>query len=332
MQQHHLRAAALAALCLAACVAGDKTIFGCGEPHYDSKDIDVALLRFYKETKGATQWPDKYKLFWGRETGSCAWDGDTRKTPSPFGTRCINGGAPWNKLPPTGTGGLQYLEHLSGMAEGPIPPEFKTFFMIDFITLHGNKLTGPIWDTAYHCFLHRLDLSSNQLSGPLGDTFMKGSTQHSELINLGNNKFNGPVPASIATLKPLAALLLNDNEFSGDIPDLSPALNIRHLDLSNNKLSGKLGDWVGAMDNLAQLDVGGNDLTGELPATVPKKLSRFTGSGNKFSGTIPKAYGAAPYLRHFNCSGCKDLVCPTPDLLAHLPFSTHCKPADSRAW
>lgn len=326
--QMALFALVLAALMLMAVISGVSADWlGLNDkPFMDPKLADVALTKFYLNCKGAT-WPSPWKDRWDLEH-HCAWDGNERGTPPPFGTRCCIGR--WHGLPPSGDGGLLFLEHFSRYAEGEVPAEFEVFQVTDMISLWNNKLHGPIWNTTMHTFLHRLDLSHNQFSGELPADFMKRAVLHSELINLGFNKFTGPLPPTLATLTTLQSLRLNDNAFTGSFPAGVEALPLlRQLDLKNNKLAGKVPS-LAAMKTLARLDLSGNSFDGPLP-DVPESVSHIVLTGNKFSGAIPASYAAAGNLRHFECVGC-DLTCPDPNFLAHLPFSTHCKPKNSRTW
>jgi len=295
---------------------------GCEEPPvWDPKMIETALKKFYNNTKG-DQWPPAWKSPRWTSDMPCAWDGNERAHPAPPGTRCLNGG--WHKFPPAADGGLLFIEHFSRMAEGPIPEEFKALQMTDYIGLSYNKLSGGMWDTSNHCFMHRIDLSHNSMSGTLSqDAFFAKSSVHLELMNLGFNQFSGNIPPCINKLETLSALLLNDNQFSGPLPDLSKLALLRHLNVANNQLSGAVGAWVGQLATLAILQLNGNKFTGPLPPTLPQALQRFHGGGNAFSGLVPMSYGDLPYLRYFECTGCQ-LTCPKPDLLAHLAYSTHC--------
>lgn len=290
-------------------------------PFHDFQRIATALKKFYVSTQGATKWPAQFRGGWEAET-PCAFDGNERAHPPPWGTRCMTGG--WHPAPPRGDGGLHYLEHYSGFAEGPVPEEFDSFQMTDVIGLGHNKLTGSIWNTEFHTFLHRLDLAHNHMSGTLPDNFMKRNTIHSELINLYDNQFSGSIPATITTLKALTALLLGRNQFSGTVPDLSNNKNLRHLDLSYNKLTGTIGPWLKENENLAWIFLEENDFSGSLPELPPKVSRVILGGSNKWTGAIPQSYGSLGYLRVFNCTGC-NVQCPTPDFLQHVYFSTHCK-------
>lgn len=306
------------------------TIVGCDAawlglnygPFFDFNRISTAVRKFYINTQGATKWPGQFRGGWSTEQ-PCAWDGNERAHPAPWGTRCVTGG--WHHAPPRADGGLLYIEHYSGFAEGPVPEEFDALQMTDVIGLGHNKLNGPLWNTSYHTFLHRLDLAHNQMSGTLGDDFMQRNTIHCELVNLFDNKFSGTIPKIVNTLTTMTAFLLGRNEFSGTIPDLSNLKKMRHLDLSYNKFSGTVGPWLKELDNLGWLMLEENQFEGPLPELPPRVSRVVLGGSNKWTGTIPQSYGSLGYLRFFNCTGCTDIKCPTPNFLQHVYFSTHCK-------
>lgn len=297
---------------------------GCNDPpKWDPHMIDVALKKFYENCDGAN-WPSPYGNNWVNSAGLCALDGDTKKHPYPTGVQCVIGG--WHKTPPDADGGLQKIEMYHGKLSGKIPDEFKAFQMVDWIGFWNNSLTGNLWDTSYHCFLHRLDLSHNKMSGVLDPkTFFAKSQNHLELINLGYNSFSGPLPSTFNNLKTLNAIVLNNNKFSGAIPDLSHLTQLRQLNLANNELSGSIGLWLKELASLTVLNVDNNNgLGGEFPE-LPLSIMRFQARNTGFTGTIPQSYGDLPLLRYFDCKGCKNIKCPSPGFFNHLSYSSHCK-------
>ena len=299
---------------------------GVHAPFVDPKLIDTALKKFYDQCNGKN-WPSPWGDRWGKDS-SCAWDGNERAKPAPFGTRCTNGG--WHKLPPADDGGLLFLEHFSGAAEGEMPREFEACQMTEWIGLWNNKLRGPIWNTSMHEFMNRIDLSFNEFSGPLPEDFFVRNLRMADLINFAHNKFTGPIPKVIGTFRVLNVLRFDHNEFSGAIPkEICDLPELRQLGLGHNKLTGSVPSLRG-LKAAARIDLSHNELEGALPE-LPETVSWVDLSGNKWSGDVPASYGNLPFLRHFNCTGC-DLKCSDPSLLAHLPFSTHCRPAKSRKW
>ncbi len=74
-----------------------------------------------------------------------------------------------------------------------------------------------------------IDLSSNQLSGPIPAKL--GDLSSLEELWLYSNELIGPIPAELGDLSNLEVLYLGGNQLSGCIPD-----GLR--DVSNNDLSG----------------------------------------------------------------------------------------------
>ncbi|KEG10444.1 Leucine-rich repeat transmembrane protein kinase [Trypanosoma grayi] len=306
-------------LLLATATTAQGGFFGCNHSlFFNSSVTSLALKKFYNNTRGREKWPSQFSRGWETEE-PCAWDNDERAHPPPSGTRCVNGG--WHAFPPEGDGGLLFLEHYSGEAEGKVPEEFKAFQMTSTIGLAYNKLSGPLWDTSYHCFLQKLDVAHNRFSGTLPDNFMIRNI-HAEIINLAYNQFGGRLPKTLPTLSNLVVLLLDHNEFDGEIPDLSSLQQLHQISLGYNKFTGKLGEWVGKLRSLGWLELEHNRLEGPLPP-LPGNITRVNFAGNSFTGEVPEEYSRLGYLRYFNCTGCK-LTCPKNDLLSHLKFSSHC--------
>jgi hypothetical protein len=306
----------------------EPNFLGCGAAPYKSEMQEAALVNFYKNTGGPTKWPESLRKGWDHPNGICAFDNNPKAHGyNPYGTRCMYGG--FHPEPPKGDGGVMYLNHGSGMAEGTLPEEFKALWMTIIMQLSHNKLSGTLWDTSKHCFMNFIDLSYNQFSGSLPSNFMASGDLHMSNMVLSHNNFEGSLPESIGNLKNLVALMLSDNKFSGALPDFSHLVELRHLDLQNNQFSGSLGSWFGELKNVAWVELDGNQFSGPLPP-LPPQVSRFTANGNKFTGDIPAGWATQGFLRHFECTGC-DIKCPTEDFLAHIPYSTHCHKG-SRAW
>jgi hypothetical protein len=110
------------------------------------------------------------------------------------------------------------------------------------------------------------DLSNNFLSGPVT---LKGS--HFEMLNLSFNHFSGglsniyPSPANY-TDSGVWAIAVNNNQFTGTLPE-----------------------W-GKFVNIGVIVAGNNQLTGTLPKHFNPPLSFFGASTNCFHGTIPLGF------------------------------------------
>ena len=79
-------------------------------PYFEFERQSNALKKFYVSTQGDTKWPNQFRGGWTSQV-PCAWDGNERAHPAPWGTRCVTGG--WHQPPPRGDGGLLYLEPVS---------------------------------------------------------------------------------------------------------------------------------------------------------------------------------------------------------------------------
>jgi hypothetical protein len=84
------------------------------------------------------------------------------------------------------------------------------------LELSDNALTGTLSSSfASWTDLTLIDISDNQLSGPLEDTLVS-SWENLEEVNLSSNSFNGTMPQTWSTS--LQFMKLNDNQFHSELP------------------------------------------------------------------------------------------------------------------
>ena len=89
-------------------------------------------------------------------------------------------------------------------------------------------------------------------------------------VEVSRKMFNGTISSSIATLTELTNLLLEANEITGPIPDLSALTKLEWLQLNDNKLTGTINvNHIPA--SLVSLSLSSNNLSGPFP-----DLSKFT--------------------------------------------------------
>ncbi|XP_027154950.1 probably inactive leucine-rich repeat receptor-like protein kinase At5g48380 [Coffea eugenioides] len=91
-----------------------------------------------------------------------------------------------------------------------------------------------------------LDLSNNQLSGPI--PFDIGQVlKFITTLDLSNNQFSGLIPPSIASCKYISVLKLDDNSLRGPIPQELGMLNrITIFTVANNMLTGPVPNFIKA--------------------------------------------------------------------------------------
>ncbi|XWS10879.1 hypothetical protein CRYUN_Cryun38cG0035900 [Craigia yunnanensis] len=163
---------------------------------------------------------------------------------------------------------------------------------LQHLHLNGNSFSGNLFlnKTSYpSCIIETLDLSFNNLSEPISETFLD-SCDHLASLNLSHNSIPG---GSFNFGTSLVELDLSSNLISySSILDysLSSCQNVKLLNLSHNKISGKL-DNLSSCENLSILDLSDNILAGDIPAVLFSDFSRsfksLDLSNNNLSGNFP---------------------------------------------
>ena len=116
--------------------------------------------------------------------------------------------------------------------------------------------------------LRRLDLSRNQLTGPIPTEL--GSLSNLSALILRGNQLSGSIPAALGSLSNLQSLYLDINQLSGSIPAALGSLsNLRWLYLGSNQLSGPIPGALGGLTNLWQ----------SVPFSEPVDRSHSHGTG-----------------------------------------------------
>ena len=114
--------------------------------------------------------------------------------------------------------------------------------------------------------------NDNWLSdAPLGEWYGVTTNGDGRVIALvlDDNELSGEIPAELGSLSNLGYLGLSTNNLSGEIPaELGSLSNLEYLDLQRNELSGEIPAELGSLSNLEYLDLQGNELSGEIPAEL----------------------------------------------------------------
>ncbi|CAM6001652.1 unnamed protein product [Sphagnum balticum] len=217
---------------------------------------------------------------------------------------------------------------------GPIPAEINNLGSLEILDLHdnnfngtipalnpwglqeldlsGNQLTGPIPNFGSMPWLQTIKLSGNQLSG-LSPVFLDSSSTglanltHLTTLDLSNNLMLYGSPPDLTTMTTLQYLNLSMNNFGGPIDPASifnPSSNLKVLDLSRNNFSGPLPDISLFSTSLQQLDLSYNGFNSpQVPTWLFgfNQLQTLALSGCGLIGSFPyQLANSLPQLQTMN--------------------------------
>nr|APU94870.1 leucine-rich repeat receptor-like protein kinase [Pohlia nutans] len=172
-----------------------------------------------------------------------------------------------------------------------LPDNFITSIKIPGLMLNG-KLEGWVLQNLEH--LQVVDVSNNNITGEIPQQFPNNITE----ITMNNNLFTGSLP-QLDQLSLVQIINLSNNELTGNInPQIFTALtNLITLDLSFNQLQGTLPDTVKNMVALQTLNLQNNQLSGQLPPTLSQlnNLQTFNIENNQFTGSLPAGFNPRTY-------------------------------------
>ncbi|XP_051194444.1 receptor kinase-like protein Xa21 [Lolium perenne] len=194
---------------------------------------------------------------------------------------------------PASLGKLKKLNRLSlwnNSLSGPIPAALGNLTKITTLFLDINALGGSIPSSLSNCPLEELDLSYNNLSGPVPKELFFISTL-SSAMHLAHNSLSGILPSEAWNLRNLGELDISDNMISGKIPtSIGDCRALQYLNMSGNVLEGTIPPSIGQLRGLLVLDLSQNNLSGRVPRFLGsmKGLATLNLSFNDFEGDVPE--------------------------------------------
>jgi Leucine-rich repeat (LRR) protein len=192
----------------------------------------------------------------------------------------------------------------SNLLNGTIPAEYETFVEIDQFDLSSNAFSGTIPVALTNSSaVTVLVLANNSFEGPLNDNFgpklkyldvsdnrLTGSFPYHlgpalSTLSIQKNQLGGLLSVDCGAAAYLSTLIIDDNEFTGDLAALGCLFNMSILSISNNSFVGSF-DALQHLPTLEQVIINGNSLSGTLPAFLAglSSLRALIVADNKFYG------------------------------------------------
>ncbi|CAL5443736.1 unnamed protein product [Camellia sinensis] len=108
------------------------------------------------------------------------------------------------------------------------------------------------------------------------------------VISLQNNAFSGSIP-ELNRLGALKAIFLSNNRFSGEIPAdfFEKMQSLRKVWLGMNNFRGRIPESLVKLHNLAELHLENNHFSGPIPSLEQPSLNLLDLSNNSLEGEIP---------------------------------------------
>ncbi|CBI39439.3 unnamed protein product, partial [Vitis vinifera] len=187
---------------------------------------------------------------------------------------------------------LQFLSLSDNRLTGSIPGSLFYCPKLSVIRLRGNGFSGSIPEGLFDLGLDEVDLSGNELEGPIPP----GSSRLFESLHsldLSRNKLTGSIPAEIGLFSSLRYLNLSWNSLRSRMPpELGYFQNLTVLDLRNTFLFGSIPGDICDSGSLGILQLDGNSLTGPIPDEFGNCSSLYllSMSHNELNGSIPKSF------------------------------------------
>ena len=142
---------------------------------------------------------------------------------------------------------------------------------------------------------------------PTSIASLKGLTS----LTLNNMGYTGPVPTALCSLTKLSSLYLDYNSLTGTVPTAIANLKqLNYLNWDGNRFNGTLPAALLNLPRLSTLSMQQNSLSG-LPSTIHKNtvLSQLYLSRNQMIGTIPRGIANLTNLNQLDLSSNAQQTC-----------------------
>ncbi|CAO1944640.1 unnamed protein product [Urochloa humidicola] len=200
---------------------------------------------------------------------------------------------------------LIWLDMSANQLSGQIPvsPGLNQLVKAKHFHFSENQLTGPMSESLFSAKMNLIHaiFDNNKFTGPIPASI--GQVTSLQIIRLDHNQFSGPVPDSIGNLSNLMELSLANNLLNGTLPDLSSVTQLDYVDLSNNNFpSSPAPGWFSTLTSLNSIFMENDDLTGTIPGALFSlpNLQQVSLARNAFSGKLNMTGNIGSQLRVVN--------------------------------
>ncbi|KAE9447616.1 hypothetical protein C3L33_20484, partial [Rhododendron williamsianum] len=204
---------------------------------------------------------------------------------------------------------LRYLNFSHTDFVGQIPNSLANLSQLVYLDFSSNNFTSPVPSFQRSKNLTYIDLSHNALTGPVPSIFFEGLS-NLVFIDLEYNSFNGSIPSSLFSCPSLQTIWINNNQFSGYLPNCSLS-SLVSLHLSSNKLQGPIPSYLFAIQSLRDLSLSFNNFSGTIQLESIHRLQNLSWlelSHNSLSvnATISESSSSSfPQFRRLGLASCK---------------------------
>lgn len=176
-----------------------------------------------------------------------------------------------------------------------------------------------------------LILKSMSLSGNL-DLNALSNMAGLRILSLENNSFSGPIP-EFNKLGSLKGLYLSMNQYSGEIPHdyFNAMTSMKKIWFDGNRFTGKIPSSIAELPNLVELHLEDNQFSGTIPAIGQRSLESVNLAYNNLTGEVPPGlakFDAASFEGNPGLCGakfgrmCDNKIPHTPKPIEKPPKST----------